>query len=62
MEMMMITKNYHAQLLTMGMMMAMISLPDCTEDNAEDEAEYEKADDDEKPNVWRCHLPLAAPF
>ena len=31
--------------------MMVMAIPDCTEDNAEDEAEYEKADDDEKPNV-----------
>ena len=38
-------------MLRMVMMIAMISQPDCTEDNAEDEAENEEADDDEKPNV-----------
>ena len=38
-------------MLMMVMMIAMISQPYCTEDNAEDEAEYEEADDDEKPNV-----------
>ena len=29
----------------------MVSPPDCTEDDAEYEAEYKKTDDDEKPDV-----------
>ena len=36
----------------------MVSPPDCTEDDAEYEAEYKKTDDDEKPDVWRGHFPV----